>query len=704
VHDDHGNEDLLGDESYGGEQDGADASMSRRRVLRWTAAGAALVAVPAIAVAAASGDDTSGPGGGGTSGDGTEKPAVGGPPATVDETGRRWSDAKGWGGKMPGPEDSVTLTDNVVLDTDATVRGLSIEYGGSLTFAAGRSVSLTSTENVVVLGELTMAPKDAGTVHLLKLSGVDESKFVGDGMKPLDTDVGVWVQGKGRLVWDGTPKTAWVRAAGSVARGDTRLRLAAAPAGWRAGDELVLTPTRPAGSEGTGEERTYSSGRIASISGRTVTLDAPTRNAHPRVKLAPGLALGAEVLNLTRNVRVEGEQGHRTHVHIMGKPVHTVRHTALRWVGPRTDTKEQYQDRPITKGVLGRYGLHFHMLQDHSRGTVVEGVVIREAGNHAFVAHSSHGIDFHSCISHDTWDDAYWWDQAISTRIAQNPTDELGYDHCVASLVRVDPPNRGYRLTAFNLGAGKKSYCNDCVAVGVSGQLSSSGFNWPEGGNGFWEFKRNVAHNNNQTGLFAWQNGDADYHDVPPLEDFVAYHNGGAGIEHGAYINDFRYLGGVLYGNLGGGVLLHAVGTGRGSSFERLWIDGAGRAKFGFATVRHTLPGQSVVVAGCTFRRHTKAGVALLAEEGEPDRLTVLDCEFQGNELWIGSDLPEGSELLLRTRKGEQLRVLAGGSGGGGVRKWNASTAPTEVKGASRKAGRPEFRLPKLAMETKRGT
>ena len=43
--------------------------------------------------------------------------------------------------------------------------------------------------------------------------------------------------------------------------------------------------------------------------------------------------------------------------------------------------------RHVAPGAIGRYGLHFHLCADGSRGSVVEGVVIRDAESHAFVPH-----------------------------------------------------------------------------------------------------------------------------------------------------------------------------------------------------------------------------------------------------------------------------------------------------------------------------
>ncbi|AUY48731.1 hypothetical protein [Streptomyces sp. CB01881] len=479
-------------------------------MLRWLAVGTVFAAIggeealrrsptgPTAPVAAGStATSLAGTGGDGAMdhGDAAPPPSAGaaegaapGQPAAapaVDQNGRPWSDPAGWGGRVPGPQSAVRITDKVLLDTDATVASLLVEPGGALTFAAGRTVTLASAGNVEVRGTLALAPDDTA-VHTLRFPAVDEKRFRGDGMKVVDTDVGLWVTGAGYLRLDGAARTAWVRAAGGLRAGDTTVTLAAPPAGWRPGDELAVTPTGPPDEDGSSTR--YDLVVVRSVGGSGVTLEAPLKYAHPRVSAGGGVTVGAEVLNLTRGVRVEGSAEGRAHVHITSSRRADVRHAALRWVGPRAETGETWRGPdgavPVTAPVLGRYGLHFHLLGDATRGTVVEGVVVRDAGNHAYVPHASHGITFRSCISHETWEDAYWWDGPPDTRTPQQPSDDIVYESCVASRTVLEPNPRAYRLTGFNLGAGTGGKALDCVAVGVQGADGASGFEWPENSEG----------------------------------------------------------------------------------------------------------------------------------------------------------------------------------------------------------------------------
>jgi hypothetical protein len=150
-------------------------------------------------------------------------------------------------------------------------------------------------------------------------------------------------------------------------------------------------------------------------------------------------------------------------------------------------------------------------------------VVIRDTGSHAFVAHQVNGVWFRGCISHNTFEDAFWWDGAPDTRHPGPPSNDILYERCVASMVQYDPPFRGYTLTGFALGRGTGSVAKECVAVAV-GVQGSQRLGLPVAG-----------------GL----RGHLD-------------HNRGAGISHGAYVNPYLYKDSTLFGNRGSAVELHA--------------------------------------------------------------------------------------------------------------------------------------------------
>ena len=557
-------------------------------------------------------------------------PFVGGTTARAAQNPRLWSSKAGWGGRWPTNRDIVHIRDTVVLDRNVTVGALVVHRSGTLIFAPGRSIRLASRGNVVVRGTLQMSPRSRRQVHRMTFDGIDESSVVG-GMGLRKSDVGLWVRDRGRLVFDGCPKTPWVRAAGDLNSGARLLRLRTAPQGWYPGDELVIAPTRLPDGVATHDE--YDTVRVVKVRGDTVTVFPPLSFDHPAHQINAATMASAEVMNLTRNVQVEGRPGARAHVHVTASVPQDMRHFSLRYMGPRK-TAGAY-----TETILGRYGLHFDMAGNASRGTLVAGAVVRDTGSHAYVPHGSHGITFRGCISHNTIDDAYWWDGAADTRTPQRSTHDLTYDSCIASKVRCDPPFRGFRLTGFNLGAGKRNVAKHCTAVGVLGNNGASGFLWPEGGVGAWSTTDCVAHNNAVSGIFAWQNSDRK----ELVSRFLSYGNGDAGIDQGAYLSAFRYADCVLYGNRVTGLRLQALSSkARGLAYDNIEIDGAGIGSVAVQVVDHTLKASgSTEFTRCTFRGYRSAAIMMAATSGPRDRMDFVRCAsasdpFSVDPAWVG--------------------------------------------------------------------
>jgi G8 domain-containing protein len=583
----------------------------------------------------------------------------------------RWSDPASWSHGVPGPGRTAVVTRSIVLDTDASVGGVAIMPGGRLTFDPRASHELTAAGNVVVRGELVMRPTSAAVTHRLVFTGVREGRFEGGGMDVLEHDVGLWVMDAGRLDLAGSPKLAWTRASGGLGAGATTITLQADPVGWRVGDELVVTPTSPQGEDG-GDQDGFETVQVRGLSGRTVTLSRPLRHPHPGVPARPGRTVTAEVLNLTRNVGIEGTADGRAHIFIRSRRPQSLRSAAIRHVGPRQP------DGSATTFVPGRYGIHFHMCGNGSRGSLVDGVVVRDAGSHAFVAHLSDGVTFRDCVSHDTLEDAYWWDQAPDTRSASPPSDGIVYDRCVASLVSHDPPERGYRLAGFALGRGRGNVARDCVAVGVRGGIDAAGFLWPEGSEGVWTFEGCTAHNNDQHGIFTWQNTSL----VHTIQDFVGYHNAVAGISHGAYQNPYVYRDLSLYGNGYAGVVVHAVSNAEASgplTFANLTVDGAGRSDYLVVVNRHhpAVPvARATSFTGCSFTGARKAAFGWLyrGQDG-PSNLELFEirgCRFRGNEFWLGGGIVAGSQITVSDPVHGTLVLRRADQPGSLVARWNA--------------------------------
>lgn len=576
----------------------------------------------------------------------------------------RWSNPATWKGKLPGPGDIARIDIPILLDVDATVAGVIVGPKGELRFDPTRSPTLKSRGNVVVSGRLTMRPSSPAIAHTLQILDANEAAFRGGGGAPLSTDVGLWVVDEGVLDAVGAAKRAWSRAASSIAKGVTTIGLVDVPTGWRVGDEVVITPTVAPSTKN--HHAAYDVAKIRSISGRTVRLSSATRYAHPRVKVATGKSFGAEVLNLSRNVRIEGRKGHRAHVFLRSLKRQTIRFIAIRHVGPRQG--------PVgaSAGVLGRYGLHFHVVGDNARGSLVEGVVVRDTGHHAFVPHASNGVTLRNCIAHDVMEEAYWWDPG-----AGNATDDVLYDRCVASAVRTDPDFRGFRLAGFWLGHGDGNRLRDCVAVGVSGAVTSSGFVWPENASGsrevgVWGFQDCVAHNNKMNGIFIWQN-DSNHHRI---DGFIGFHNGQAGIDHGAYANVYEFKDSILYGNGKAALLLHAVSGTKspGLRFSNVVFNAAGMTDHAVLAERHTLPaGRHTRFSGCSFLGAERGAFGVVDGQGKnADLIDVVDCAFNGNEFWLANGIVADTLIRVQDDKLGSLAVRRSDQQGTYKPQWNA--------------------------------
>ena len=485
--------------------------------------------------------------------------------------------------------------------------GFVVPFGEVWDFDPDVSTTVEVAANVVVAGTLRMRPASPGVVHTLRFVGINEANYVGGGMEPLASDVGLWAVGAGVLDLAGSAKTGWTRATHVDAASNT-VNLVAAPLGWQVGDTVTIAPT-----SGPGHFTRYDTRTIADIAGTVLTLSAPTTWAHPLIEVEPGYAFGAEVMNLTRNVVIEGTATGRAHVFVNSSSPHTIDSVELRHLGPRKANANPAHTDPV----LGRYALHLHMCGDGSRGTTVTNTVAHTLGNLAFVPHLSNGITFAGCVAHDLFESAYWWD--IGDR-----SDDITYQSCVASWIRSSPEFRGYSLSGFTLGDGAGNRMFDCTVIGSQGNSDASAIAWPEGAADAWEVRRIIAHNCRRHGLGVWQNNG-----VPHLvQDFISARNGGSGINHGAYRNSYEYANGWLYANTQASVNLHALAVASDPlRFRELRMDAAGLHLSPVTLPNHNLPSaQPVQFQGCEFVGHTGTTFrSTAATMANPDVIDVAE-------------------------------------------------------------------------------
>lgn len=430
-----------------------------------------------------------------------------------------------------------------VFSGDVTIpEGFEVPVDELWVFDPTVSTTVTVSANVVVRGRFRMRPASADVIHTLRFAGINETLVVGGmAMEPLTTDVGLWVQPTGQVEFVGTPKVGWNRT------GDDPT--------WAATDELRVAPHLPG---------------IWNVYPTWAKGDVPPEGV-------PGLR--TEVFNLTRNVRIEGGGQNpedtipttdgRAHVIFNGCTLpQTVRFAQLRYMGQRK-IHPTAGDRTLKH--VGRYGLHFHMCGESQRGNVIEGVVIRDSGNHAFVPHLSHGMTFRDCVTHNTKEAAFWWDLG-----RENQTNDITWDRCLATLVLSYYWKATNDAAGFYLGISSGSVLTDSCVSGVrSFSQASSGIQWPEPANGLpnvWRVERCVVHNTGQNAFGSWQNnitGKPPHNDIRDLDAYnvSCFKADGFGILHGAYVNEFHYEDVRLHNSK---LSLQALGAAGPTTFTRV--------------------------------------------------------------------------------------------------------------------------------------
>jgi hypothetical protein len=432
----------------------------------------------------------------------------------------------------PDPTDPDEPSDSEVT---GDISGLTIDAGETVEIVG----DATSTTNVVVNGTLKM--RGGSTLTFVD---VDETAFVGgDTHHPVETDVGLWVMGKGVLDLQGTPRQGWNR----TGTHDT----------WQPSDEYVRAPH--GGEKGP----------------QPWTLGDPVPCTDYN-----GEEVCAEIVNLTRDVIIQGTESGRTHLFIHSSQPHTIRHVAIRHVGIDDG------------GPSSRYGLHFHHGGDGSRGTVVEGVVVAHSGSHAFVPHASHGITFTDVVAYDTRNSAFWWDPDDLATYPTNATHDVTYDRALALQVHDGGYQTDYRLTGFYLGQGEGNRCTDCAAVDVAAKSSRnremSGFYSPRSASGVpnvWTLENLVSHHNN-TGFFNRRRASTDPAVRLPggrVDGLLAYRNWYEGIHMPTYRDNWAFYDVHIVDNRSYPSVLHRTQVGGNVELPANnkvtgLLDGSGRA------------------------------------------------------------------------------------------------------------------------------
>ena len=564
-----------------------------------------------------------------------------------------WSDPSTWGGKLPGASDTplISTGHTIVYDVkDSTVLGVNVNAGGTLQFDNSKTTILRSSANIVIEGKLLMQPSSHSVFQTIEFINVNENQIQGGpAMTLLSSDVGLWVMGAGKLDLQGSSKTAWLNASGDIRKGDTVLQTGILPDGWQVGDEIAITPTML-------NDMNFERRKIVSINGSNVTLDKAL--VYDKVKIDGTWT--AEIMNLNRNVAIQGTQQGSSHIIIMSSVPQSIKQVELKFLGPRKDINGDGKKEFIR----GRYGLHFHHCADGSRGSIVESCAAHDVHSHVYVFHSSHGISFKNCVAFDVTEIPYWADPGHAMH------DTL-LDTCIAAKINVvlgslnmdqehEPdatksPNAC--SSGFKLGLGDGNACIKCVAVGTYGDAEGSGgFDWETNNDGPWIFRDCLAHNN-ETGLFVWQ----ATHLMHVIENYKAYSNYGHAIYHGSYANVYRYFDGKLFeSNLN--AKANSIDK-RRLRFENIEVDVNG--KFPYAVVAQgaqVSAGVPLLLRNITMKGWTKAPVMLDSDfredglaNGTPllKHIDIVHCDMGGADPFISAVTHAGEVIRVQPKPGQ---------------------------------------------------
>ena len=461
-----------------------------------------------------------------------------------------------------------------------------LEIEGTLTLDPTKNVTITTNKNIIVTGLLISRPQ-ATVIHRIVFTGIDESKFVGGGDVPLDTDPGIWVTGAGQLDLQGAPQQLWAK---GITNSDTLTSFAAA---------------------------------------------------------------------VSRNLRIEGTATGQSHIFIKSSKPQTIRYVQLRYMGPRKDRTGD----GVKELVTGRYAVHFHHSEDGSRGSIIEGCIARDCGDHCFVPHGSHGITMRGNIAYNVTETPFWYDLGHRTNDLtweNNLVANVSFVERSADQDSDDAPTFG--AGGFVLGFGDGNICRGNVVIGTNGDEREGGaYIWPEIRNDAdvtlqlespWTFENNTAINCS-AGISVWQNNL--HHHIVRNTTII---NCPVAIFHGAYQNHYRYLGGKI---TGGYIDIRAASaTTNRVRFEDIEID-AGGADACIVINEGPLDGLApIFIRNCKMTNWRKK--AIVNQNPGPGLKTVdvIDCGLLPSDISVTAT--KTGEFVRMQQSGKAWKITKSGT------------------------------------------
>lgn len=457
-----------------------------------------------------------------------------------------WSDPNVWSTRrIPQRNERVIISPghNVTYNiySDVEIRRLLIR--GGLIFARDRNTRLDVGNVIVDSGgylEMGTAAAPIPASYRAEIRFVISSAAVCTGGQAfVEGDIGLWVLGGGRWEAHGAPvRVTWTKLASRAPAGVSVIRVVDDVTDWEPGATLVVTPT----DMGRREQSQALSNpyyeevqlvRATRMAGYTeLALSRVLRYTHEGTAQA-----AAEVALLSRNVTVTSKypddqvQGHTL---FMRGATGGLSYVEFRNLG--------------NLGCLSRYPVHFHMMNETSRGMRVRGLAIWNSNTQLLNIHASQGITIEDTVGYNGTGIGFFVGEPHE---GMTSADNVLINNLVGRVVYRDGALDGaHRAAGFWIESLNAALVGN-VATGSWGRSTQdAGFHIAEGPDFNPEFTalrmvRNEAHTNNGSGLHTWNNVGPPFSVV----DFRAWRNGFAGIKWGAYRNRMEVHRAALFEN-----------------------------------------------------------------------------------------------------------------------------------------------------------
>jgi hypothetical protein len=495
--------------------------------------------------------------------------------------------------------DTVTVT--------GAAQAAHVTVDGVLRASRASNSTLTLNGNLIVQGQgwidygTRTSPLPANVVARVRFF-LNESRYVG-GMTgaPLDSDVGVWAVGRGRLTTAGPDRGAWTLLRTTAPAGSNQITVDPTHVTrWYAGDEVMVGPSnqiRSGGSPYEDERRVI----VADLGGGRFQLDRPLSYTHDVQSVNwtdpagdPWTeTLAPPVGNLSRNIVFEGaDLNHRPHFMVTNEATVQLEDLAIVGFSPIPRNIGRFGDprRPVPIP-FGRYALHFHLQSDASRGSAVRQVVIRDGMGNGMHIHQSFGVVVEDLIVYNqarSFVNGVAGTRSIfleevrdsrGSRVPDTGAHDAWIDRALVGRLGSGIGDTS-RPTGMWMGGGVGAYIVGMHVFGARG--GGSGIHWcescgnlgsadPGNGDRAPRVLRATTHSS-VTGFFWWQNTTPSQ----DIVDLLAWNNR-SGIDMGAYETDYRVHHARAIGNYSMNFTDHAAGA----TFLNFLIDGQNRSQAG---------------------------------------------------------------------------------------------------------------------------